>query len=316
VKEGCLVTGGAGFIGSHLVEALVALGKRVRVLDIFSTGLAENLTGLEADIEIVNADVVDADAVHQAMKDVGLVFHLAALPSVQRSVENPLATHHATATGTLHVLDAARQAGVRRVIYASSSSIYGGLLAEAGQSEVAPVAPKSPYAAAKLAGEFYAQAFATSYGLETVCLRLFNVFGPRQRADSAYAGAIPRFCSAMLHGESPLIYGDGLQSRDFTFVANVVSAFLLAAEAHAVSGKIYNVGTGRGVSLRDLINALNRLLGTQIEPRYLPERSGDVRSSLADIRRACRDLHYFPAISFEQGLEKTVEWHQNLCASR
>jgi UDP-glucose 4-epimerase len=302
----CLVTGGAGFIGSHLVEHLAAAG-RVRVLDDFSTGLRDNLAHVRPAPEVVEGDVADPDAAARAVQGAGVVYHLAALASVQRSVEAPADTHRACATGTLVVLDAARRAGVRRVVYAGSSSAYG-IPAGEVQTEADPVAPLSPYAAAKLAGELYAESFASSYGLETVRLRFFNIFGPRQRADSPYSGVIALFAAALGEGRAPTVFGDGQQSRDFTYVADVVQALTRAAEAPGVSGKVYNVGTGRSTTVLELIAALNRLLGTSVAPRHAPPRAGDVRHSRADISRARRELGYEPAVSFEDGLARTLAW--------
>jgi len=310
MDERCLVTGGGGFIGSHLVESLVQSGRRVRVLDDFSTGLRSNLEG--RDVELVEGSLTDAAAVRRAVDGVTVIYHLGALASVARSVENPLATHAACATGTLHVLDAARQCGVRRVVYAASSSAYGGASGAGGQTEDQAVAAKSPYAAAKLAGELYLQAFAATYGLETVRLRFFNIFGPRQRSDSPYSGVIALFIAAMSRGDTPVIHGDGLQSRDFTYVGNAVQALRKAADAPGVSGNVYNVGTGRSVTILDLVNALNAILGTTLEPTFVPTRAGDVKYSLADISRTAADLGYAPDVTFEQGLAKTVEWYRQL----
>jgi UDP-glucose 4-epimerase len=307
MSELCLVTGGGGFIGSHLVEALLHAGKRVRVFDDFSTGLRSNLAALAP--EIFEGSLTDADAVQRAVEGVNVVFHLGALASVARSVENPLATHAACATGTLHVLDAARKSGVRRVVYAASSSAYGGATGEGSQTEDLPVAAKSPYAAAKLAGELYLQAFAHTYGLETVRLRFFNIFGPRQRSDSPYSGVIALFIAAMSGGRTPVIHGDGLQSRDFTYVANAVQALVKAADAPHVSGNVYNVGTGRSITVLQLVTALNAILGTQHEPQFVPTRAGDVKFSLADISRTRADLGYVPDVTFEEGLKRTVDWH-------
>ena len=309
MAELALVTGGAGFIGSHLVEALAARGQPVRVLDNLSTGLRSNLTGARPAPEWVEGDVTDEAAVRRAVQGAGVVFHLGALASVQLSVEDPAAVHRACATGTLHVLDAARRAGARRLIYAASASAYG-LPAGAVQSEADAIGPLSPYAASKLAGELYCEAFAATYGLETVRLRFFNIFGPRQRDDSPYSGVIALFAAAMAAGRAPKVFGDGLQSRDFTYVADVVQALLKAAAAPGVSGKVYNVGTGRSVSVLDLVAALNRLLGTDLAPQHGPPRSGDVRHSRADIRAARRDLGYEPAVSFEDGLERTLRWYR------
>jgi UDP-glucose 4-epimerase len=310
MSEICLVTGGAGFIGSHLVAELTARGQRVRVFDNFSSGLSENLAQVQPAPEIVEADLADQTAVRRAMSQVEVVYHLGALASVQRSIENPEITHRACATGTLHVLNAARQSGVRRVVYAASSSAYGGLSSEEGQSEDAPTSPLSPYAAAKLSGELYAQAFSATYGLETVATRFFNIFGPRQRGDSPYSGVIALFITAMASGRAPTVHGDGLQSRDFTYVANAVQALIRAAETPGVSGKVYNIGTGRSITILDLVAALNRLLGTKLVPKLGPPRAGDVRHSRADIARARFDLKYEPTVSFEEGLKQTLRWYQ------
>ncbi|HXG11633.1 MAG TPA: SDR family oxidoreductase [Gemmataceae bacterium] len=301
-----LVTGGAGFIGSHLTEALVARGGRVRVLDDFSTGRRDNLDTVRDRVELIEGSVTDREAVAAAMQGVQWVFHLAALPSVQRSVEDPEATHEACVTGTLRVLSAARAAGVRRVVYAASSSAYGdtpGMV----RKEDDPVAPLSPYAAAKLAGEHYCRCFTATYGLETVRLRFFNIFGPRQNPYSPYSGVIARFIAAMTAGQPPIIYGDGLQSRDFTYVDNAVQALLRAAEAPAAVGNVYNIGSGGTVRVLDLVARLNELLGTTLQPVHHPPRPGDVRHSQADISRARRDLGYEPTVSFPVGLRRTLE---------
>lgn len=303
----CLVTGGAGFIGSHLVESLAQQGRRVRVLDDFSTGLRDNLAHVRPAPEVIEGDVSDADVVRRACEGASVVFHLAALASVQRSIEAPADTHRVCATGTLLVLDAARRAGVRRVVYAASSSAYG-IPARDVQTEDDPLRPLSPYAAAKLAGEMYAESFTTSFGLETVRLRFFNIFGPRQRADSPYSGVIALFAAALAQGRTPVVFGDGLQSRDFTYVGDVVQALTAAAAADGVSGRVYNVGTGRGTNLLELIAALNRQLGTRAVPGHQPARAGDVRHSRADISRARRDLGYEPTTSFEDGLAQTLRW--------
>ncbi len=305
-----LVTGGAGFIGSHLVEELLRQGRRVRVLDDFSTGLRDNLAGMQPSPEVICGSLTDAGCVRQALSGVRLVYHLAALASVARSVENPLATHAACATGTLILLDLARQLGVRRVVYAASSSAYGGAEGDAaGQSEQLPVQAKSPYAAAKLAGELYMQAFTHTFGLETVRLRFFNIFGPRQRADSPYSGVIALFIAAMAAGRRPTVHGDGRQSRDFTYVANAVQALLRAGTAQHAAGQVYNVGTGRSISILELVASLNKILGTQLEPEFAPPRPGDVRFSQADIRRIRDELGYEPMVDFEEGLRRTVAWY-------
>jgi UDP-glucose 4-epimerase len=308
MMEHCLVTGGAGFIGSHLVDFLAARGYPVRVFDNFDTGQRSNLANATG-AEIVEGDVSDADAVAQAMKGITVVYHLAALASVQASIENPPATHRICATGTLNVLDAARKAGVRRVVYAASASAYG-IPASDVQSESDPVRPLSPYAAAKLAGEEYMQAFAASFGIETVSLRFFNIFGPRQRADSPYSGVIAIFTGLMTAGKPPMVFGDGLQSRDFTYVADVVQALTKAAKVPNISGNVYNVGTGRSVTLLDLVAALNRQLGTNFKPKHAPERAGDIRHSRADISRTRKDLGYEPGVLFEDGLRETLNWYR------
>jgi UDP-glucose 4-epimerase len=287
VNELSLVTGGAGFIGSHLVHDLLGRGRPVRVLDDFSTGLRDNLAPLGAKLDVVEGSLTDPAAVAKAVRGAGVVYHLGALASVARSVENPAVTHAACATGTLNLLDAARKSGVRRVVYAASSSAYGGTSQPGGQTEDQLPAAKSPYAAAKLAGELYM----------------------RQRADSPYSGVIALFTAAMARGDAPTVQGDGRQSRDFTYVANAVQALVKAAEAPEVSGNVYNVGTGRSVTVLDLVAALNRILGTDLPPVFGPSRAGDVRFSQADVRRTRRDLGYEPAVSFEEGLRKTVAWY-------
>jgi UDP-glucose 4-epimerase len=303
----CLVTGGAGFIGSHLTEALVARGHEVLVLDNLSTGDRANLDPVRDRVNFLAGDVTDADAVRTAVRGAELVFHQAALASVPRSVANPLATHAVCATGTLNVLLAARDAKVRRVVYAASSSAYGNS-ARLPKREDDPTNPLSPYAVAKLAGEQYCAAFSQVYGLETVRLRYFNVFGPRQSPDSPYAAVIPLFFRAMMADKSPTIYGDGQQSRDFTFVGDVVQANLLAAEAPGVSGKVYNVACGRRTSLLELVGHLNELLGTSIAPTHAAPRAGDVRHSQADVTRACEELGYQPTTNLLSGLRRCLEW--------
>ncbi len=304
-----LITGGAGFIGSHLVESLVQQNRPVRVFDDFSTGLHSNLENFHNDIEVIEGSLTDPAAIARAMRGVGVVYHLGALASVARSVESPAVSHAACATGTLNLLDAARKVGVRRVVYAASSSAYGGNTAEVGQTEdMLPVA-KSPYAAAKLAGEFYMQAFAATYGIETVRLRFFNIFGPRQRDDSPYSGVIALFTAMMARGERPTVQGDGKQSRDFTYVGNAIAALERAAEVPEISGKVYNVGTGRTVTVLDLVAGLNAILGKRLDPIFTPTRTGDVRFSKADLRRTSVDLGYEAMVTFEEGLMQTVKWY-------
>jgi UDP-glucose 4-epimerase len=312
----CLVTGGAGFIGSHLVERLLQMGWRVRVFDNFSTGKSANLATVLDRIELVRGSITDESPTRDAVDGCDVVFHLAALPSVARSLADPLTSHHVCATGTLQVLDAARQAGVRRLVYAASSSAYGGTPG-ALRTEADPVAPLSPYAASKLAGEHYCEACTTVYGLETVRLRFFNVFGPRQDARSPYTGVIALFAAALLEGRVPSIQGDGLQSRDFTYVANAVQALVRAATAPAAVGQVYNIGNGEATTVLGLVRRLNEILGTHVEPTHGPARPGDVRHSQADITRARRDLGYEPAIPFAEGLQRTVaalvaeDWREN-----
>jgi UDP-glucose 4-epimerase len=302
----CLVTGGAGFIGSHLVEALLAQGHAVRVLDNLSTGRETNLARVRSRIDLRIGDLTDVEAVRSAVRGTELVFHQGALASVPRSVANPLATHQACATGTLHVLMAAREAGVRRVIYAASSSAYGAS-PRLPKRETDPTLPLSPYAVAKLAGEQYCAAFSHVYGLETVRLRYFNIYGPRQPPDSPYAAVIPLFLSAMLEGRAPTIHGDGQQSRDFTFVEDAVQANLRAAEAPGVSGKVYNIACGGRTSLLEIVAKINALLGTAIEPAHDDPRPGDVRHSHADIRAAQTDLGYCSRVDVDEGLRRCLE---------
>ncbi|HZR99732.1 MAG TPA: SDR family oxidoreductase [Chloroflexota bacterium] len=305
----CLVTGGCGFIGSHLVAALLERGDRVRVFDNLSTGRRENLGALAGDVELVEGDLRDPDAVRRAVEGMDYVLHQAALASVPRSVAAPIATHEVDATGTLQVLVAARDAGVRRVLYAGSSSAYGDSPTLPKQEEM-QARPLSPYAVAKLAGEHYCAAFTRSYGLETVTLRYFNIFGPRQDPASQYAAVVPRFLTAMMAGQPPTIYGDGTQSRDFTYVDNAVQANLLALEAPAASGESINVACGQRYSLLDLVAALNEILSTAIVPRHEPRRPGDVLHSLASIEKAERLLGYRPVVAFHEGLRRTAAWYQ------
>jgi UDP-glucose 4-epimerase len=306
----CLVTGGAGFIGSHLVDELVRRGKPVRVLDDLSTGLKDNLAHHGSRIELIQGSITDPATVAKAVAGAKTVFHLGALASVARSVETPLVSHAACATGTVSVLDEARKAGVKRVVYAGSSSAYGGYSTPDGQTEDLLPNALSPYAAAKLAGEYYMQAFAATYGIETVRLRFFNIFGPRQRADSPYSGVIAIFTAAMTADKAPTVHGDGLQSRDFTYVGNCVQAIVKASEAPGVSGKVYNVGMGSSVTVVGLVEALNKLMGKSLKVIHGETRAGDVRYSQADITRTKADLGYSPTVSFEDGLARTLAWYR------
>jgi len=299
-----LVTGGAGFIGSHLVRRLVGSGADVRVLDDLSTGTTANLVGVEADLVV--GDVRDADVVRRMASGVDAIFHLAALPSVARSIADPQATHSVNVTGTLVVLEAARAAGTRRIVYASSSSVYGDT-ATLPKHEDLPTTPRSPYAVSKLAGEAYCRAYWRSFGLETVSLRFFNVFGPRQDPASEYAAVVPRFITRMLVGRSPVVLGDGRQTRDFTYIRNVVEACVLAASAPMrAAGETVNIGCGERTSLLELVELLNRILDVHLEPEHEPPRPGDVRDSQASIARAGELIAYRPAVDLRRGLTETV----------
>jgi UDP-glucose 4-epimerase len=306
-----LVTGGAGFIGSHIAEALVQRGDKVRVLDNLCTGHLSNLAPIKDRIEFIKADVADPVEVAKAVRGVDCIFHNAALASVPRSVEKPLDTNNACVTGTLNLLDQAQKAGVRRLVYAGSSSAYGDQPTSSKRESDLP-APLSPYGAAKLAAEFYCQAFTHTHGFETVTIRYFNVFGPRQDPHSQYSAVIPLFITAMLAGKQPTVYGDGGQSRDFTYIANVVHGNLLASDAKGVAGRVFNVANGRNTSLLELIAALNRLLGTKIDPIFAPPRVGDVRESLADITRARQLLGYESKVDFDAGLRLSIDYYRSI----
>lgn len=309
----CLVTGGAGFIGSNLVAALLERDHAVRVLDNFSTGKRENVTPFLDRIDLIEGDLTYMADVERAVQDIDVVFHQAAIPSVPRSVSDPLACHEANTTGTLNILIAARDAKVRRLVYASSSSVYGDQNTAKAKVETMAPQPISPYGAAKLSAEHYCQVFYTVYGLETVALRYFNVFGPRQDPASMYAAVIPRFITALLRGEPPTIYGDGEQTRDFTYVGNVVTGNLLAAEAPAdrAAGRVFNVAAGQQMSLNELVRLLQDLTGQAVEPVYTAPRPGDIRHSLADISKARHMLGYEPNVSFLEGLRQTVDWYRD-----
>ncbi|MCL5960443.1 MAG: SDR family oxidoreductase [Chloroflexi bacterium] len=305
-----LVTGGAGFIGSNIARSLLDQGEEVVALDNLITGRMENLAGLNGRLTFIEGDVREAATVREAMDGVDFVLHQAALPSVPRSISNPVLTTDINVGGTLNVLVAAREAGVKRLVCASSSSVYGNSPKLPRHEEMTPD-PASPYAVSKLAQELYCRVFHNLYGLQTVMLRYFNVFGPHQSPKSEYAAVIPKFIDLMLRGESPVVYGDGYQSRDFTYVDNVVSANILATRAPGVSGMVFNVGCGERYTLSELVNALNSILGTNIEPRFAPLRPGDVRESLADISRASSHLGYEAETSFLDGLARTVNWFTN-----
>lgn len=300
------MTGGAGFIGSHLADALVARGDDVRVLDDFFSGRRENVND---SVELVEGSITDAATVARAVAGCEVVFHLAAHGAVARSLANPRASNGANVDGTLTVLTESRDAGVRRVVYASSSSVYGGA-ASLPTPEDAPLRPRSPYAVSKLAAEWYTRVFGELYDLETVALRYFNVFGPRQRPDSTYAAVIPLFARAVLRGESPNVHGDGTQSRDFTYVADVVAANLCAATAspERCRARAFNVAPGTSHSLLDLLDALGRITGKPADPAFGPPRPGDVTHSQADATAARRDLGWAPTWSFEDGLREVVTW--------
>jgi UDP-glucose 4-epimerase len=300
-----LVTGGGGFIGSHLAERLLERGAEVRVLDSFATGRRENLVHLPG-VEIVEGDVQSFERAHHAVRGCDYVLHQAALPSVPRSIQDPLTTNAVNVTGTLNVLLAARDAGVRRVVYASSSSVYGSN-EQLPKREDQPVAPISPYAVSKLAGEGFCRAFTTIYGLECVSLRYFNVFGPRQDPTSQYAAVIPKFIAAALDGTRPVVFGDGEQSRDFTYVDNVVEANLLALESSAGAGEVFNVACGERVSLNAVLAMLAELSGAELEPDRQAGRQGEVRHSQADVARAGDALGYRASIDFAEGLRRTFE---------
>jgi nucleoside-diphosphate-sugar epimerase len=301
-----LVTGGAGFIGSHLAEALVARGHRVRVLDDFSSGKGANLAPIRGDVEIVKGDGADPSAARRAVKGVEVVFQQAAIPSVARSVDDPSTSHRANATNTLSMLVAARDAGVRRFVYASSSSVYGDSQ-RLPKRESMPPRPLSPYAVGKLMGEHYLEVFASLYGLETLSLRYFNIFGPRQDVSSPYSGVISLFTTALLAGRTPVIYGDGRQSRDFTYIDNVVDANLRAL---SVRGLVVNVATGRRTDLLALLRVLAAEIGCPVRARHLAPRKGDVRHSVADISAARSLLRYSPRVDFESGIRRTVAWYR------
>jgi UDP-N-acetylglucosamine/UDP-N-acetyl-alpha-D-glucosaminouronate 4-epimerase len=303
-----LVTGGAGFIGSHLCEELIRRGERVRVVDSLITGKRENLAHLPQ-VEFLQGDLADIDVARRAVQGIEYVLHQAAIPSVPRSVADPVTSNRANIDASLSVLVAARDAGVRRVVYAGSSSAYGNS-ETLPKVETMPTAPLSPYALQKLVAEQYCQMFTSLYGFETVTIRYFNVFGPRQDPSSPYSGVISLFISALCEDRRPTIYGDGEQTRDFTYVANVVDGVLRACHAPGASGEIINVATGGRISLKQLFETVKRKVGSQLEPIYSEPRAGDVRDSQADIGKAERLLGYTPSVSFDDGLGRTVAWYR------
>jgi len=306
-----LITGIAGFIGSTLAHTLVEQGHEVAGIDNLSTGTLENLADIRSSVEFHHADIQSYDAVRAAAEGADFILHQAALASVPRSVKDPLTSHESNINGTLQVLLAARDAGVKRIVYAASSSAYGDQPTQPKHEEMSP-APLSPYAVQKLTCEYYIQAFCKVYGMEGVCVRYFNIFGPRQAADSPYSGVIAQFIYKMMAGETPTIYGDGLTSRDFTFVENAVQANLKACHApkEFANGRVFNVGTGYSHTLNDLYAALGKILGFTAAPNYGPGRMGDVQHSLASIERGKRELGYEPMTDFHAGLEKTVAWYK------
>jgi nucleoside-diphosphate-sugar epimerase len=306
-----LVTGGAGFIGSNIVDELLRRGHEVRVLDDFSTGREENVAGFAARVDLVRGDVRDAAVVDAAVRGVDYVLHQAALASVPRSIADPVANNQVNVQGTLNVLVSAHRHGVKRVVYASSSSVYGDS-AELPKVESMTPNPKSPYAVAKLAAEYYCRVFGELYGVPTVSLRYFNVFGPRQDPNSQYSAVIPIFVKALIEGRSPVIHGDGEQSRDFTYIANVVDANLLACEANLTGGRVYNIACGGRYTLNQLYEALRSRVGAGARPTYGPPRAGDVKHSMAAIDRIQREIGYEVRVPFAEGIERTVRWYQEI----
>src|SRR5256886_12175936 len=304
-----VVTGGGGFIGSHIVQELLRRNETVKVIDNFSTGKRENVEPFEDDIEVIEADIADARNLGQFLKGTDYVIHQAAIPSVPKSIIDPVNSHHANVNGTLRLLDACREAGVKRVVYASSSSLYGDSPTLPKHEGMMPN-PLSPYGAQKLFGEIYCQVFTRAYALETVSLRYFNVFGPRQDATSQYSGVLALFIPAVLEGRRPKIYGDGLQSRDFTYVQNVVEANLLACRVPGVAGQVFNTACGDRITVNSMLQQIQENLGKDIAPIYALPRAGDIKHSQADITKAQEKLGYKPQISFEEGLRRTIEWYR------
>lgn len=306
-----LVTGGAGFIGSNLADELIRQGAKVRIIDNFVTGYQENLDEITGSFDFVSGDLNDSESLSQALDGVEIVFHQAALPSVPRSVDNPRETHNACVNATFNLLVKAKESGVRRVLYAASSSAYGDQPTLPKVETMLPD-PLSPYAAAKLMGEYYCRVFTQVYGLETIALRYFNVFGPRQNPSSTYSGVISRFIDALMKDQTPVIYGDGNQTRDFTYIANVVAANIRAAQTSSGIGSVMNVANGERVSLNELLDTLKRITARKdVIAEHLPTRNGDVKHSQADNSRAVEFLGYKKLVGLEEGLEKTIAWWQN-----
>jgi nucleoside-diphosphate-sugar epimerase len=304
-----VVTGGGGFIGSHIVEELVRRNETVTVIDNFSTGKHENVEPFEDEVDVIEADIAEAKNLTQFLKGADYVIHQAAIPSVPKSIIDPVKSHNANVNGTLRLLVACREAGVKRVVYASSSSLYGDSPTLPKHEGMIPN-PLSPYGAQKLFAEMYCQVFTRAYGLETVSLRYFNVFGPRQDATSQYSGVLALFIPAVLQDRRPTIYGDGLQSRDFTFVKNVVEANLLACKAPGVAGEVFNVACGDRITVNSMLQQINKITGKDIAPIHSDPRKGDIKHSQADITRAKERLGYQPKVSFEDGLRSTIEWYR------
>lgn len=309
-----LVTGGAGFIGSHLVRRLLEDGYNVRILDNFATGSRDNVLPILDDIDLIEGDIQSYERVHNAVRGCELVFHEAALPSVPRSIQDPLTSNASNVVGTLNLLLAARDEEVRRVVFASSSSVYGSN-PELPKHEAMATLPISPYAVAKQAAEAYCRAFHQVYGLETVALRYFNVFGPNQDPLSQYAAVVPKFITALLEGRRPLVFGDGEQSRDFTYIDNTVDANMLAASAEGAAGEAFNIACGDRISLNDLLTEIRELTGTDLEAEYLDPRPGDVPHSLADISKAREILGFNPQVDLREGLSRTIEYHREIGAA-
>ncbi|MFH0780014.1 MAG: SDR family oxidoreductase [Parcubacteria group bacterium] len=303
-----LVTGGAGFIGSNIVKELLKQDYQVRVVDNLSTGNIENIQTVMGQIEFFKGDLSELSVARQALKDIDIVFHEAAVPSVQRSIADPLSVNAANINATLNVLAAARESKIKKLVYASSSSVYGNAKT-LPKRETDPIDPISPYALTKFVGERYCQLFNKLYGLPTICLRYFNVFGPSQNAASQYSAVIPKFITAILNGESPIVYGDGEQSRDFTYVDNVVSANILAAFSDA-DGEVVNIACNERITLNQIVETINKHQGTTIAPNHAAEKPGDIKHSLADISKAQKLIGYKPLVLFESGLQKTIEWYK------